>query len=382
LCGFNDLASKTVFSLSIHADYRCRHSGKCCSLDWDVPVELPVYRTLTQAMTARRLAVAPAAAGVEPFVLGEDLPEDAAAIFGRTDGGACVFFDHTSRLCIVHRDLGVEALALTCQHFPRVAVRDRRGTFVNLSHFCPTAAATLFRTDVPLAIVSSPPAFPPADYDGLSVEDDDYPPLLRPRMLMDYDAYTAWEAHMVARCLDLPMRPERVVATLERDARLVSAWQPGTQSLRDTVLGLPQDVVEAPSSRTLDESWLFARQCLQAVPPELQGEPDHEGVDDAFVRCVAPYWEGAHAPVNRYIASKAFASWTAYQGRGVRTIVHGIAAAVGLVRIEAARQCRDADRPLDDDLLLEAFRAADFVLNHQAIGEDLAANWGKSIGDY
>jgi hypothetical protein len=380
--GFKRLASETVFSLSIHADYRCRHSGKCCSLDWDVPVELPVYRRLTDALSARRLAVAPAAAGVEPFILGADLPDDAAAIFGRTDAGSCVFFDHASRLCIVHRDLGAEALALTCQHFPRVAIRDRRGTFVNLSHFCPTAAAMLFRTDVPLAIVDSPPAFPLADYDGLTVEDDDYPPLLRPRVLMDYDAYTLWEAHMVGRCRDLAMLPERVLATLERDARLLSAWQPGTRSLQDAVRGLPEDAVEASATRSLDESWVLARQCLRAVPPELQADADDEGVDEAFVRWVAPRWAHAHAPINRYIASKAFASWTAYQGRGVRTIVHGIAAAVALVRIEAARHCRDAARVLDDALLLEAFRSADFVLNHQAIGEELAANWGKSIGDY
>ena len=35
-----------VYALSIHADYRCQHSGVCCSSDWDVPVELPVYRRL------------------------------------------------------------------------------------------------------------------------------------------------------------------------------------------------------------------------------------------------------------------------------------------------------------------------------------------------
>jgi len=380
--GFKRLASETVYSLSIHADYRCRHSGKCCSLDWDVPLELPVYRTLAEALTTRRLAVAPAAAGVAPFVVSPDPDAEAAAIFGRTDAGACVFFDQTSRLCVVHRDLGPDALALTCQHFPRVAVRDRRGTFVNLSHFCPTAAAMLFRTDVPLAIVTAPPAFPFADYDGLSIGDDDYPPLLHPRMLMDHDGYSAWETHMIGRCLDLGLPPESVLATLARDAALLSAWQPGPLSLSDAVLRLPQETVDRAAEASLDASGRLAQECLRAVPPELQSEPDDTGVDDAFMRYVVPRWDTVHAPVNRYIATKAFASWTAYQGRGVRTIVRGIEAAVSLVRIEAARQCRDADRPLDDDLLLEAFRSADFVLNHQAIGEELAANWGRSIGDH
>ena len=59
-------------------------------------------------------------------------------------------------------------------------MRDPRGTFITLSHFCPTAASQLFREDVPLAIVESPASFPPADYDGLTVTGDDLPPLLRP----------------------------------------------------------------------------------------------------------------------------------------------------------------------------------------------------------
>jgi hypothetical protein len=87
-----------VFSLSIHADYRCRHSGQCCSLDWDVPIELPVYRSLQGALTAGQLRVA--AAGYEngPFVVEPGLPAEAAAIFRRTDEGRCVFFEPASRL--------------------------------------------------------------------------------------------------------------------------------------------------------------------------------------------------------------------------------------------------------------------------------------------
>jgi hypothetical protein len=45
-----------VYSLSIHADYRCRHSGACCTADWDVPVELPLYKTLDDALAAGRVA--------------------------------------------------------------------------------------------------------------------------------------------------------------------------------------------------------------------------------------------------------------------------------------------------------------------------------------
>ena len=69
-----------VFALSIHADYRCRHSGACCTADWDVPVELPLYRSLDAALTSRQ--VAPAAEAdqhTSPLIVEDDLP-DAAAI--------------------------------------------------------------------------------------------------------------------------------------------------------------------------------------------------------------------------------------------------------------------------------------------------------------
>jgi hypothetical protein len=370
------LAVQPVLSLSIHADYRCRHSGRCCSTDWDVPIELPVYRTLTEAMTAGRLRTSPAAASLPPFVVGPDLPDETAAVFERTDAGTCVFFDHGSRLCIVHRDLGEPALPATCRHFPRLAVRDRRGTSITLSHFCPTAASMLFRRDVALEIVSGPPAFPPADYEGLSVADDDLPPLLHPGMLTDIDGYRAWEAHMVSRCADVERDPDAVLATLMRDARRLRGWSPGGGSLRDAIRALGDDpVIEGPAHRTLTASRARHADAMRAVPPEFVPAPDDEHLEEAFASLVRPAWHRFHAPLNLYVAAKSFASWTAYQGQGLATIVRGLEAALALVRVEAARQCRDARRSLDEALLLEAFRSADFILNHLAVGEDLAAGW-------
>ena len=94
-----------------------------------------------------------------------------------------------------------------------------------------------------------------------------------------------------------------------------------------------------------------------------------------------PYWGAWSRPLRHYIAAKAFASWTAYQGRGLRSIVRGLEAAVALVRVEASRQCRDAGRALDQALLLEAFRQADFALNHLAVGENLAEAWSVAERD-
>lgn len=372
------MSSAQVFALAIHADYRCRHSGVCCSTNWDVPLELPIYRSLAEAVARGAVAPDPSARHLQPFVVGPDLPDEAGAIFERTDAGRCVFLAAETHLCIVHRDLGAEALPATCRHFPRLAVRDGRGTFITLSHFCPTAASMLFRDDRGVEIVAAPPAFPPGDYDGLVVTGDDLPPLLTPTMLMDAAAYTAWERHMVGRCAALRRLPESVLATLARDAQLLRTWKPGGASLAETVAALPPTFEDAPPAETLEPSLALFRGVMGAVPDEMRPEPDEERLAAPYRSAVRPVWARFTAPLNRYLAGKAFASWTAYQGRGVATIVRGLEAALALVRVEAARQCRDAGRTLDRDLLLEAVRAADFALNHLAIGEDLAADWSAA----
>lgn len=368
----------TVYALSFHADYRCRHSGECCTADWDVPVELPVYRSLLEAVEAGRLRAAlPAEAGSHEglFITGPDLPDDAGAILERTPRGDCVFFDRGSHLCVVHRDLGEAALPSTCRHFPRLAVQDARGTFITLSHFCPTAASMLFRDDLPVEIVATPPAFPPADYEGLVIGRDDWPPLLNPRRLTDLEGYSAWERHMVARCADVSSAPESVVATLARDAALVRQWRPGHASLSEAVATLPRDVVHGAPYASLDPSLAFYTEVIRAVPDDLKPQPDEHELLEVFVEHVVPTWPMFSGPLNRYLAAKSFATWTAYQGRGVATIVRGLECALALVRVEAARQCRHARRHLDAALLLEAFRAADFILNHLATGDELAKLW-------
>ena len=362
-----------VYALSIHADYKCRHSGACCSADWDVPVELSVYRSLNEALSSGRLQRI-SEADDATFVTEPDLPEGTGAMLGRTGSGDCVFFHRRSGLCVVHRDLGEPALPATCRHFPRVAVRDWRGTFITLSHFCPTAASMLFRDEVPLDIVESPVAFPAGDYEGLSVHPDAWPPMLHPRMLMDMEGYSAWEGHMVRRCAALGS-PESVVATLFRDAALLRNWKPSHGSLPDAVASLPVDVVHDVRPPTLERSLSLYRDMIGAVPDDLKPEHEESGLEAAYINSVRPVWDTFRAPLDRFLAAKAFASWTAYQGRGLLTIVCGLESALAAVRVEAARQCRDAGRPLDPDLLREAFRAADFLLNHLAVGEDLAKLW-------
>ena len=370
-----------VYALSIHADYRCQQSGVCCSSDWDVPVEVSVYQRLDSALVSGSLRpAADAEGGGAPLIVEDDLPDDAGAMLARTTGGECVFYHSGSRLCVVHRDLGEERLPSTCRHFPRLAVRDRRGTFISLTHYCPTAAAMLFRDDVPIEIVEAPRAFPPGDYEGFLVGPDAWPPLLHAQMLMDDAAYGAWERHMVSRCADEILSPEGVVATLQRDATVLRRYTPGAGSLIDAVAALPADAVAAPVHEALGPSLALFADVMRAVPDDFKKEPDEDRLVDLYLVAVAPAWTQWDKPLKRYLAAKAFASWTAYQGRGLLTVVRGLEVALATVRVEAARQCRDQGRRLDAELLKEAFRQADFALNHLAAGDELARIWSRVEG--
>jgi hypothetical protein len=236
----------------------------------------------------------------------------------------------------------------------------------------------LFRDDRPLEIVEDPPAFPSAKYEGLVIAPDDWPPLLHPRMLMDHDGYTAWERHMVARCAADATSPEDVVATLERDARILRRYRPGAGPIDRFVASLPADTVASPVPSSLTESLERFDEAIAAVPDDMKPPADENALPEAYEHLVKEAWRRWHQPLKRYLASKAFASWTAYQGRGVLSVVRGLEAALALVRVEAARQCRNTGRPLDRALLLEAFRDADFVLNHLAAGDELAEKWSQA----
>jgi hypothetical protein len=143
------------------------------------------------------------------------------------------------------------------------------------------------------------------------------------------------------------------------------------------VAALPVDTIDVPLHETLDASLTLHRQIVAAIPADLRPEPDEEALADAYAQAVKAQWALWHTPLKRFLAAKAFASWTAYQGRGVVTIVRGLEAALALVRVEAARECRNAGGALDEERLTQAFRGADFVLNHLAVGEALAEVWSE-----
>ena len=183
---------------------------------------------------------------------------------------------------------------------------------------------------------------------------------------------------MVATCADDSASPESIVATLERNARIVRSVSPATgAAIVNAIEQLPAGYVSVPVPEALDASLVHYHDVLKAVPDEWRPEADTGNLAECYRQYVADHWTAFDGPLRRYLAAKAFASWTAYQGRGFLTIVRGLEAALALVRVEAARRCRDTNGPLDANLLRDAFRHADFALNHLAAGDELAEGWSK-----
>jgi hypothetical protein len=333
-----------VFSLSHHANYQCRHSGACCTAGWTIPVE-----------------------------------PDRQARLGATElpqaSGACQFYDQGTHLCAVHRGYGEAAMPTSCQHFPRRALVDDRGTFVTLSHFCPTATALLFESSSPMTIVENPPAFPAGyTWDGLDARKQ-WPPLINPGTMFDLDTYSAFEHFLVetlARQPSVDAALEAIAGAIERLREwnqrrgAFSAWaaesfalaKPAAVILPGAPAKLGALVMPKRSLKTVYEA------VLRFVPTDHEPRPLHSAAEQAWREEVAPRWLDYAGPINRFVAAKGFGSWTAYQGRGVRTLLAEMTVSEIVLRAEAANLCARAGRTFDEQCLREAIAAADWLLVH------------------
>ena len=311
-----------------------------------------------------------------------------------SENGACPQLDVSAHRCRVHRDHGEAALPESCRHFPRRSLIDARGTFVSLSHFCPTAASLLVEHDGPLSIVEGPAAFPQdRPYDGLDARHE-WPPLLRSGVLFDYESFSMWERFLVAT---LGSSTGDVWSTLTRIASVaerVRAWTAGKGPLKAwtaAAITLQADGTPARAHSVLAESLedslaqrylsLLRTDTFEAVcstvPAALTRPtvPDH--LDEADAAWVAPCWHEHAGLALRFLASKAFASWTPYQSHGIRTHVAELFAAAGVLRVECARICASQSVPLSQDTLLGAIRMTDWLLVHLADRERFIAWLGR-----
>jgi hypothetical protein len=196
-----------------------------------------------------------------------------------------------------------------------VVLRDTRGTFITLSHFCPTAAAML-QDDVPLRVVEAPPSLA---LDGMLEGLDAtavLPPLLRRGVLMDYEGYTAWEHGAIAVLDRDDLGADVALDVIAGATERVQAWTPGKESLAGHV------------------SRAFA-----AFGP---ASPARHALDSR--------------PLRMFLAAHLFASWASYQKGGLTGVIGAVRNALTLVRQELASGAT----------FVESVRATDLKLRHTA----------------
>ena len=370
-----------VLCLAHHATFACCRSGACCTSGWPIHVETERLAALRHAVGAGRLII-PLDCADEglPFLEPPSLPPGAGAVLRTRTSGACVFYERDGGLCAIQRTLGHNLLPSACQHFPRRCLIEPNRIAVSLSHYCPTVARRAFRRGVHSEIVPAPASFVGhIALEGLDAREA-LPPLVRPGLLADLTGYRAWE-RIVIEILATPGTPEAAHAGITAFTERVRAWTPRDGELHEAV-GRSRPTPRgsraetrlihggAPGTAQLAEAYEAVR---ASVPTGVATTPQPERVDAPDVRWVADAWPHFSLPLRHFLAAHAFGNWCAYHGMGLRTVVRSLSVALAVVRVEAARLCGTAERPLDEEILIEAMRSADLLLVHLADPKALAA---------
>lgn len=353
------IGGMTAFCLDMHAGYRCQHAGACCTAGWTIPAEPAVVHAVQANFhAAGRLFVTSTSSPDEP------------AIVATTTSGACVFFDQAhDRLCAIHRDLGPEHLPAACRHFPRVVLTDDRGTFISLSHFCPTAAAMLF-SERSIRRVAAPASLSLDDgVEGLDARGV-LPPLIRPGMLTDLEGYDAWERAGLDVLARDDLSPDQALGVIDEATRDIEGWRPGSDALTTRVLRA-FDGARPPENAppAFEQAARLVTGLRQVIPAEVTLPADDRDAESRWPSVVASFTRD-HRVIRRYLAARLFGNWTAYSGQGLRTVTGALRLHLALLRLELVRQAQTAIDPRA--VLLGAIRATDLVLVHHAEARALA----------
>jgi hypothetical protein len=212
--------------------------------------------------------------------------------------------------------------------------------------------------DAPFRIVAQPAGFPAdAEYDGLDAARA-MPPLLRPDMLMDWDAWWDIEARAVELIALEP--PAVALGRLRLAVEAICQWAPARGPLGSRVRASFDrariaDVL--PFAPSADEIRLRIDEVVAATPTPVAEE--HAATLDPTAGPGAP----TPAVLSRYLAAHAFANWQVQLGQGLRTWLRSIEAASVLAT----------------DL---GVRTSDLWLRHLADPGQLAKDWTRYDRDF
>src|SRR5688572_22029801 len=284
--------------LSFHAPYRCRHVGVCCETAWDIEVDAPIVA----AVSLGRLT--PVSVTPSPFTTATDESGRSFVAPARTGPGTCGF-RHEHR-CSLQIAGGERMLPTACRHFPRVYRLEPHRIRLTLSHYCPTAAALLLDPAPASIVTAQEPLALASGAEGLDVREA-LPPLLRPGMLMDHDAYDAWEDLVVASFSTAASVDEGfaiVTAATERIRR----WHPSDGPLDEAVqTGFAGPLVRLDCER-LSQGFRVLTS-VTGVHPLLAMPDDLPAAWRHLARTCPDLLDG---PLRKYLAATAFANWMAY----------------------------------------------------------------------
>jgi len=339
--------------LVAHAAYACRHSGVCCSSDWEIPVDDALHARLAHAIAAGELRPRDGIGLLDR----PGLPPGTRSVLGRLRG-RCVFHREGPCACSLHAWSGPEAKPIACRQFPWIAVHDPRGTFVSLSHVCPSAAERLADAAL-LQLVPMPRSA--ATFDGLDVRRA-LPPALSARRLLDWDALSAWETQALDACArnDAPDAVLRDLVALRTHAR---RWTPGQGPLAAWVAAWTPDRAPSSSGGTVWTADAALDAIVRAaVPVGLAVPPAVERIDP-------PHWDAAAPLLRRYLAARLVACWPLHYGAGVATAIAYVAA---LLTVLAAELSRRAGSAPFQAAVAGAIAEADRLVVHLAAPDALA----------
>lgn len=186
---------------------------------------------------------------------------------------------------------------------------------------------------------------------------------------MDLEGYTAWEAHVVrglAGAAPVSARsPEASLHLLDRHARMLARWKPGSHSLSEAVRSLDIDARDQGFEPQPD--WDAERQLFDLARKSLPLSHAWAGYPRDAARLwtpIAAAWSEHATVINRFLAAHSFASWMAYQGNGLLPLTRRLHLALAVLRAEVMRVCAEEGSVLTTAQLKQAIRQTDLLLVH------------------
>jgi len=187
------------------------------------------------------------------------------------------------------------------------------------------------------------------------------PPALSARLLLDWDALSAWETQALDACArnDAPEDVLDDLLTLRTHARRWSAAQgPLAAWIASWTPDTPRSAADWRPDPALDAIVRASAPVGLTVPPPIASADPRR-------------WRASAPLIRRYLAARLIACWPLHYGTGVATAIAYVAALLGVLAVEVARLV-PGDAAAGDAAVLAAIAETDRLVVHLASPDALA----------